>query len=232
MPLTDYHINYSNWREINRVGSPSDAIQVASGEIIKVNHGLKLLVDAHMHIQSNNCCPLPLQWAIASTNIHELVKPIDKGEISEKGRDIQSSRRILNDTTASKVVSKIATGRLGKIGRLSTDLIAKVFFGTAQTDDMNTACIWTVLTPEERKTLYPDGYEKDKKKTNSPAKDVILFNAGERARLESLADETSEDLTVNFMKTVQFYLSNFSSGSPTPVNPELTRMHIAMPMDM
>jgi hypothetical protein len=24
-----------------------------------------LLLDAHMHIQSNNCCPLPIQWGLA-----------------------------------------------------------------------------------------------------------------------------------------------------------------------
>ncbi len=39
----------------------------SGGEFTLVENGLKLFWDGHMHIQSNNCASLPIQWAVLTT---------------------------------------------------------------------------------------------------------------------------------------------------------------------
>ncbi|MDD5673344.1 MAG: amidohydrolase family protein [Chitinivibrionales bacterium] len=207
MSLNEFQTNSSNRREISHAGFATDATRVASGEIVEVNHGLRLLLDAHMHIQSNNCAPLPLQWALKATGIYNLSQ---YAEI-EKSRDIADSRRKLNDDTASWAASKFAIGRLGKIGRLTTDLIAKVFIGKANKDDMSVSAAWTVLSPEEWKELQ-----------NNHRKNELLLAAADRSKLEELAQTNEEDYVDNFLDKCRYYFGNST----------LTRLHIALPMDM
>lgn len=64
--------------------------------------GNALFFDAHMHIQSNNCAPLPLQWAVMKKNA---------------ALRLQTGRSTVN------LSAGIATGRFGKIGAYSSDKI-------------------------------------------------------------------------------------------------------------
>ena len=73
--------------------------------------GNALFCDTHMHIQSNNCAPLPLQWAMVKR---------------EKSLRLEGARDLLN------VVSGVALGRFGQIGAYSSDEIAFVYFGTGK----------------------------------------------------------------------------------------------------
>jgi hypothetical protein len=65
------------------------------------------LPDMHMHTQSNNCCPLPLQWGVLAAQLPLL--------------RFESDRKFLN-TVASSDVTWPVTGRFGKVGQMSTDL--------------------------------------------------------------------------------------------------------------
>jgi hypothetical protein len=175
--------------------------EVCTGEDIELQlRGMALLVDAHMHVQSNNCCPLPLQWALLAGGMHEL----SRGLIAPARKPVD--RHSLADTAAG-FMGSLVMGRLGKIGRVSTDLVAKVFIGQACSSDMNEATKSVLLSRKEWERLT------DEQRTRK---------AAEKARLEQLSEDTLEDYTDNFIDKCFFYYANAT----------IARMHIALPMDM
>jgi hypothetical protein len=91
------------------------------------------ITDIHMHTQSNNCCPLPLQWAVIAKFMGSIL-----------GRPINSNRKNLSDLMTSRVISSFFSGRFGNIGRISSDLIGKLYLHDLRDADMNMEISWIV----------------------------------------------------------------------------------------
>lgn len=156
-----------------------------------------LIIDAHMHIQSNNCCPLPLQWAIVAENAGFLM-----------GRPSGDNRKKLNDTTAGWLGS-IFAGRLGKIGRLSTDMISQLYRERLYNTDMNQELCWTILSDKEL-----DKYKDEP--------DEMRIIAGKKAKLSNLSAVSADKYEEKFAEKTRYY---FESN-------RIHRMSIALCMDL
>ncbi|MBN2442587.1 MAG: hypothetical protein JXJ04_14630, partial [Spirochaetales bacterium] len=136
-----------------------------------------LMIDAHMHIQSLNITPMPLQWSTAyfATEGKAFVEQHQKG----------STRREMNDM-ASGFPADVAVHDFGRIGRLSTDLVGKVFMCDAENNDFRRDLYWIIGADEES----AEG------------------EAGEGARLENLSGRGAERYSDNFYKNVAYYFKN------------------------
>ena len=105
-----------------------------TGDTVKVKMpAFRLLIDAHMHIQSSQTTPLTLQWA----------KIYMEAKLDEKSK----SRRYMTDFLAGRIwwaagdVRK-SSGDLGNIVQFSSDIVAKLFMGTATRDDFKAKLFW------------------------------------------------------------------------------------------
>ena len=137
---------------------PGDVVVVPAGNVIMAQSGkrvtvqqtgTRLLPDGHMHIQSNNCAPLPIQWALfanpvlprgilPSVNVPAFPEwTIDGAGAAFKAlaslRFNRANRKELADLLSSGAVEHFS-GRLGPIGRLPTDLVAQLYMGTLKND--------------------------------------------------------------------------------------------------
>ncbi|MGB7569965.1 MAG: LysM domain-containing protein, partial [Chitinivibrionales bacterium] len=86
--------------------------------------GNALFFDAHMHIQSNNCAPLPLQWAVMKKNA--LLR-------------LKAARMAVN------LSAGVATGRFGKIGAYSSDQIAIIYNQTGKNLNKHGGVLWKIF---------------------------------------------------------------------------------------
>jgi hypothetical protein len=164
----------------------------------------RFFFNAHMHIQSNNCCPMPLQWGILTKVIHGM--PVLNLFVQER---TSKSRKAMNEL-ARGFIGSMTTGRLGKIGGLSTDLIAGIYKGDLKNTDMNEDMVWTVMDEEKYNAL--------KNKKGSEA----IKKAGEKAKLQSLSTETDAAFKDSFYAPTEYYYHN----AP------LTMFNSALLMDM
>jgi hypothetical protein len=110
----------------------------SGGEYTLVENGLKLFWDGHMHIQSNNCASLPIQWAVLTTQSGGLV---NRG-CKVVGRRL--NRQEIAEIGSQKLVATLAAGRLAMIGRIPTDLVAKLFMNELNDNDMRKDMDWIV----------------------------------------------------------------------------------------
>jgi predicted TIM-barrel fold metal-dependent hydrolase len=101
--------------------------------------GVRVLFDGHMHIQSNNCAPLTIQWAC--------VPSLTRGSLPYLPGQ-RATRKDVADLGSTRVVSMF-TGRLAPIGRLPTDLIAKLYMNALEDKDMRSDAAWIVLEKNE-----------------------------------------------------------------------------------
>jgi predicted TIM-barrel fold metal-dependent hydrolase len=175
----------------------TDTVKGKTGTpLIAVFPDASLLVDGHMHIQSNNCCPLPLQWAILAEKAGFLV-----------GRP-ESTRKSLNMTTAG-LVGWVFARRLGTIGRLSTDMISRLYAEKLYDNDMRHELSWTVLSDRDM-VKYKNNQEK------------MRIIAGRKAKLSALTKSSSEHYDEEFVANTRYYFE----GN------RIRRMGIALLMDL
>ncbi len=194
---------------------PGDVVHVPSPTVIGAKTGTpskaresgeRLLVDGHMHIQSNNCCPLPVQWGTLAAAfskgfggwLADLLVPGPPRHMLK--------RKDLNDLSVS-ALSRLKIHRFGQVGRLSTHLIGGVFRGRAEDTDMDKESAWIVMSQEEWDRLGDETASKV---------------AGERAGLGELGEETSDDYVEEFENNCRFYYGD----SP------LLRVSVALTMDL
>ena len=134
-----------------------------------------LMIDAHMHIQSMNITPMPLQWA---TTFLRTEGPVSQ---KRKGR----TRRQMNDEAAG-FPADIFVHDFGRIGRLPTDLVGKVFMCNAKNNDFRRDLYWIIGADEET--------EREE--------------AGETAHLEDLSSERETHYSNHFYKNTAYYFKN------------------------
>jgi len=96
--------------------------------------GWRPLFNMHMHFESNNCCPLPIQWAVVKV-------PLAGNVVAEK------DRREVNNTAAGSL-GTWAKGRFGPLGRLRTDIIAGIYWGESRNEHMPRDSVWIVDSTE------------------------------------------------------------------------------------
>ncbi|MBN1759459.1 MAG: hypothetical protein JW863_14115, partial [Chitinispirillaceae bacterium] len=175
----------------------TDTISGKTGTpLVAVFPDASLFCDGHMHIQSNNCCPMPLQWAILAREAGFVV-----------GRP-ESTRKLLNIVNAGPV-GWVFARRLGKIGRLSTDMISKLYAAKLNDKHMRHELCWTVLSDREM----------EKYKNNREQMRVI---AGRKAKLSALTEKSSEQYDEEFVANTRYYFE----GN------RIRRMGIALLMDL
>lgn len=162
-------------------------------KIIITKTGFRFLVDSHMHIESNNCAPLMLQWNLLPLGKR---KPV--------------SRRDMNDK-ATTWVARIFIGRLGKIGRLSTDMIADLFFGQLKNENMKEEMLWLNRNKNQINEI-----------ALSSKKGTELVKAGDDLDLTEMSDDNVEDFNKEFVKECAYYYKN----------KKLLRISMAKQMDM
>lgn len=160
-----------------------EAVAVTGGEVFVNVRGFTPVVDAHMHIQSNNCCPLTLQWSVKATKIFDktagIIAPL---------RTIQSRKEIAD--TARGVLGKLVTGRFGGIGVFSTEMIARIITGAAKDKDMTEDLYWVVFDSEE-----------EYRRAGAEA-------AGRKAGISTLTAGTVDSLQEKFYVDAEYYYRN------------------------
>lgn len=157
-----------------------EAVAVTGSEVSVSVRGFTPVVDAHMHIQSNNCCPLTLQWSVKATKIFDKT-----AGIIAPSRAVQSRKEIAD--TARGVLGKLVTGRFGGIGVFSTEMIARIITGAAKDKDM----------PED---LYWVEYDTEEEFRNAGAE-----AAGRKAGISTLTAGTVDTLKEKFYVDAEYY---------------------------
>ncbi|MBN2532445.1 MAG: hypothetical protein JXB88_06110 [Spirochaetales bacterium] len=125
-------------------GATIDLSIFTGKNFVLVQTGYKLIIDAHMHIQSLNATPMPLQWGIlykqtkaqmAAASI--LTKFADTGR--EELTAIASYRKF---TALSAARWAGVFGDFGVLGQFSSDIIGKFLMGKARNEDMKKKLYW------------------------------------------------------------------------------------------
>jgi hypothetical protein len=160
------------------------------------------LFDAHMHIQSNNCCPLPVQLGVLAGQLFGIF-----------GRDVTKDRKDLLDTMCAWYTS-LFTGRFGKVGRLSSDLVGKLYMGELKNEDLRFEHVWTMYDDEEIKKLN----DKEGLDTN----EKIRLRAVEDAKLDAMTVASNTAWKNNFVEATSYYFRNT----------QFARMNLALCMDL
>ena len=159
------------------------------------------LVDGHMHIQSNNCCPLPVQMGVLAR----------KGGIFF-GREIGRDRKDLIDITCAWY-TQLFTGRFGKVSRLSSDLVGRLYMNDLDDMDMKSGLIWTVFDKDKEKRLREKkGYDTEK----------LRIKAGEKAGLKNMNTASVQAWQEHFLESTSYYYENTKTA----------RISLALCMDL
>jgi hypothetical protein len=211
-----YHPNNTKLRD-----KFAEADQIKAGEIVWVpaSHILptktgtseavqqpiwRFFFNAHMHIQSNNCCPMPLQWGLLTKNI--IGFPIVNWFVKERMRGSRKS----TDEMSRWGIMTLLLGRLGKIGSLSTDLIAGVYMSDLKDTDMDAEMVWLVMDDEKFQKL------------DAGKKTETLLSAGKKLQLQQMSADTDKMFRESFLEPTRYY---YPGGDPTMFN-------VALLMDM
>lgn len=88
-----------------------------------VKPGNTLFFDAHMHIQSNNCVPLTLQWGLTKRTVNIR---------------LEGAREPLT------ILAGIGARRMGQIGGYPSDIIASIYYGI---DEKGPSIFWKIVCP-------------------------------------------------------------------------------------
>jgi hypothetical protein len=137
------YLDHTNVKPGEVVWVPSKdhlSIQPAGEDLFLFLQGIRLFFNGHMHIQSNNACPLPITWSLLA--IQKSLK-----NIPFISREIQDREQINN--TAAGLVGTLFAGRFGKIGRLSTNVVAKVYLNHINSKDSGGQTSPFVMTADE-----------------------------------------------------------------------------------
>src|SRR4030042_2648020 len=84
------------------------------------------IIDCHIHIQSNNCAPMPLQWALVR---EATARTIDPDGLRRKRMNVFSAFIM----------------EFGAVGRLGTDYIAKLFMNDMARFNIKSDLLWTFI---------------------------------------------------------------------------------------
>jgi len=168
---------------------PGDIVYIPANNIYEISSGQEntlkenqyvLITDGHMHIQSNNCAPLPIQWAIVTKNL-QFIFFLNR---------INWNRKKISDISA-KFISSFFLGRLGKIGRLPTDLIAHLYMHKLENSQLRKEDAWIVdWNPKKNKDEY-----------NS-------YEMGKKAGLDKLNKESINEYNSFEENIIRYYLNN------------------------
>jgi hypothetical protein len=150
--------------------------------------GFRLIIDAHMHIQSLNATPMPLQWGTAFKGLKEKASLLASSHVYKTRKDER-------DTTVAWYTRWLAVKDFGNIGQFSTDVIAKIFLGMAHNEDMKKKLYW--LLGE-----------------NPATSKLTEAEAGQKLKLGALADIRDKEQH-DFTRTATYY---FTGDDVTKMN--------------
>jgi hypothetical protein len=141
--------------------------------------GVRLLIDGHMHIQSNNCAPMPVQWGV----LKELIGAISRYTVNSHPKLDRKElaaliAKVMIDPHPAPIILGSLTGiallplmpkasipaavavlcatanimRFGKIGRLPSDLIGSLSVDKLMNTDLRPDDQWIIREPDENIT--------------------------------------------------------------------------------
>jgi len=84
------------------------------------------VIDCHVHIQSNNCAPMPLQWALVREAAARIIDP-------------EGIRRKFMNVFSASIME------FGSVGRLGTDYVAKLFMNDMAMFNVKSDLLWTFI---------------------------------------------------------------------------------------
>jgi hypothetical protein len=181
---TEIEINIPFGKEVHLAMSTSDHLTIQPFPFIPV-------VDIHMHVQSLHATPLPIMYNTAYYKTHDVAF----GVATQK--TIGDSRYDLTATSAGFLASLFAHD-FGKIGRFSTDLVAKIFMQDAKNNEMKQSLLWVLKNTDEEVAKYIE--ECNKKKKSAEAE------GGAKLKLEELAVER-KGLATEYYKSMTYYFA-------------------------
>ena len=178
---------------------------IFTGTEVDVREGIYMpFIDSHIHIESNNCAPLPLQWG--------LIRRKTAGFMSLQG----SGRQKLTALGAS------VTGSFGRLGRLSTDLVAKILMCDINNMEFIEDLLWTFVSKGDLEKL-----EKSRAQEEAKRKAKIENKAAGVATKDiSNLIEESEEHFLKFEKYASYYFGADKNKK------KIIHMFIALPMDL
>jgi hypothetical protein len=179
--LAQYHQVVGSWRAIydhyenrafqKKYPNLTNNCTIAAGELITIpsqiifiaytgekavfcKTGTKILWDGHMHIESNNCAPLPIQWdSLALSTPFNLDNTSRRGKLPLGPFDKRASRKDIADAASGGLAGQ-AAGRLGPVGRLPTDLIAQLYMMELKNDQLRENDAWIVKRESDKNKPY------------------------------------------------------------------------------
>jgi hypothetical protein len=174
---------------------PGDVVVVPAGNVLPITSGMHIGIqsnvsmfwDGHMHIQSNNCSPLPVQWGILAQML--------------KIR-LRKNRKDLADLMDKEIIKKIV-GRLGPIGRLPTDLVARLYMHELDDALLREDDAWIVMKKKET-------FDADKMGTRANLTVMNNESTGAFEQFENKIWPYYGDNTIFRMQCVQTFDMTFS----------------------
>lgn len=190
--------------ELRLFNSISHDVMLNTGEWTNIREiTMRPLFDCHMHIQSLHATPMPLQWGTAFLRAGLF------GRMHGDGR-----REVTMTTAGGNLADKIASivaKDIGKVGRLSTDLIAKLYMSDIKNGDFKQTLEWTLTRREVRRA---DRHERASSDSTGETEPIM-------PALEALSLER-ERLLQDFYKATAYYYSDT----------QVFYLSFTMPMDL
>ena len=132
-------------------------------EIIPVK--LMPFVDIHMHIQSNNCAPLPLQWGILKQQVGKASAFVGDGK----------GRRHMDETTTS-ALGEMLVHEFGKIGTMDSFTVANLLMSEVEDKIIIQARYQWTLAPKPDENYDKMKDERNKKSESFYSEAAHYFN--------------------------------------------------------
>lgn len=167
--------------------------------------GFRILIDAHMHIQSLCTTPLPLQWTKIFLQVSQTEGAPDRWMMLKgNGRRFMldfATGRIEDDHWGAELpgILRRSSGDYAQIAKYSSDLVAKLFMGQAVQEDFKRTLYWIFWNT------------------------VADFNVAEAERIGQLEGmtEAREIELQDFYRTAAYYYKEC----------QVFQMNLIMPMD-
>ncbi len=181
---TEIEISIPFGKEVNLAMTSTDRLKIQPFPFVPV-------VDIHMHVQSLHATPLPIMYNTAYYKTYNVLF----GLAAQK--TIGQTRFQMTETSAGFLASLFAHD-FGKIGRFSTDLIAKIFMQDAKNNEMKQSLLWVLKNTDEEVAKYIEKCNKKKKSAEA--------EAGGELKLEELSVERQK-LTTEYYKSMTYYFA-------------------------
>ncbi|MCP4136454.1 MAG: hypothetical protein GY754_36130 [bacterium] len=167
-------------------------------------------IDAHIHIQSTNCVPLPVQWAKAYFE-SRLIWYVPTSKEKYTGR--KEFYEAINKGFVAWLARKAKLGDFPRIMRLSTDLIARIFMREAKDSDMRSNLYWLFWSEEKMQRFNKAmkillGLFKEDDEIDEMVKKIYRKRAEAASEMTDISLRRKEIYKKEFLKVAAYYFKD------------------------